>query len=111
MEGAVLGMALSLAPSRALVNGTLSALLFSCGEKHKGNTVSDVALINMPFYTVHAPNLEIGLLKSLLEDLGISTDVKYYNLLYLKETGNYDLYMEIVDSPIEILYCCVRRKI
>jgi len=66
--------------------------------------MGDTVLINMPFYTVHAPNLEIGLLKSLLNQSSVETAVKYYNLLYLEETGDYGSYMEIVDSPVEVLY-------
>ncbi len=66
--------------------------------------MGDTVLINMPFYTVHAPNLEIGLLKSLLNQSGVETVVKYYNLLYLKETGDYGSYVEIMDSPVEVLY-------
>lgn len=61
-----------------------------------------VTIINMPFFTIHAPSLEIGLLKALLDDEGMVADIKYANLDFYNFLGDHNLYMNVVDSDPEL---------
>jgi hypothetical protein len=57
-------------------------------------------LVNLPFYSVHAPNYDISIIKSLLNIENIQCVIKYWNLDFSNQE-NYDLYSKVVNSPIE----------
>ncbi len=65
---------------------------------------SNIAFIVMPFYTIDAPDVITGTLKSLLKERGIRTDVKYYNITFYNILNYHDLYNSIISSPIDLCY-------
>lgn len=64
------------------------------------NNDSDLLLVNLPFYSIHAPNYDISIIKSLLSKENIPCVIKYLNLDF-SNLENYEFYSRIVNSPIE----------
>src|SRR5262249_13761559 len=60
---------------------------------------ADIALINMPFFTLSLPSLGLSLLKSELDRAGYSSKIYYLNLSFSSHVG-YDLYQSVDDQPI-----------
>lgn len=56
-------------------------------DSNKYNGTLEVALVVPPFYHYSVPSLACGLLKSLLENNGISCKVFYFNALFAKFVG------------------------
>ncbi len=59
---------------------------------------AEIALVNMPFFSVSRPSLGLSLLKADLDRLGYSSDVHYLNLSFASFIG-YDLYDQLESQP------------
>ncbi|HEX5733172.1 MAG TPA: RiPP maturation radical SAM C-methyltransferase [Blastocatellia bacterium] len=55
---------------------------------------AEIALVNMPFFSISRPSLGLSLLKPGLDRLGYSSDIHYLNLSFASLIG-YDLYNQL----------------
>jgi radical SAM superfamily enzyme YgiQ (UPF0313 family) len=59
---------------------------------------AEIALVNMPFFSISRPSLGLSLLKAGLERIGYAADIHYLNLLSASIFG-YDLYRYLEEQP------------
>ncbi|HEU4510494.1 MAG TPA: RiPP maturation radical SAM C-methyltransferase [Pyrinomonadaceae bacterium] len=59
---------------------------------------AEIALVNMPFFSISRPSLGLSLLRAGLERIGYSADIHYLNLLSASIFGH-DLYLYLEEQP------------
>jgi ribosomal peptide maturation radical SAM protein 1 len=74
----------------------------ACDGSAPAEAMSQVCLVNMPYFELERPSLALGLLKAYLNDAGISATVVYANLECAIEFG-LDVYQAIQHTPAESL--------
>jgi hypothetical protein len=59
---------------------------------------AEIALVNMPFFSISRPSLGLSLLAAGLERIGYAADIHYLNLLSASIMGD-DLYRYLEEQP------------
>ena len=65
--------------------------------------MSDVVFVQMPWVLSSTPSLALGLFKSSLKTKNISVNVKYANLMLLKEKKYHQHFINAVNSTVFFL--------
>ncbi len=60
-----------------------------------------VLVVNMPFFTLHSPSRDAGLLKAFLKERGVETHVRYLNLEFGSQADLAASYLEVIESTPE----------